>query len=158
MRVGHRDGKPVFQYPMWDNSRYPFLQYIKHGLKTVEGRVNSVGYKALKKGYFMSLKSKKEELLCEVLYKHQYRSFRQMLMYEGLDNMLPYFRSIDEGVRLYRRFPTARKEKMDGVIAIGVRPISFRRLDEDYWQLCDAEIDRIKEEEAKMALDGKEKA
>ncbi len=52
-----------------------------------------------------------------------------MLEKEGLKNMLPQAKSIEEGVKIYRKFPTfAEKENKFGAYAIEVKFIDLEKL------------------------------
>ncbi len=148
-------GKPVFRYTIIE----PYLQYLKQGIKTAEGRVNSIGYSNLVPGVFIDFYSKLEEILCRVIYKHQYSSFKEMLNKEGLQNMLPNKKTIEEGEMVYARFPGANRVVKFGAIAIGVQRIAWRRLNMSDWIYFDKdkkpEIRTIEDELSRRAIDNR---
>ena len=49
-----------------------------------------------------------------------------MLTSEGLKNMLPFADSLEEGIKIYRSFPGAKRVKELGCCAIGVKHISSK--------------------------------
>lgn len=97
-----------------------FLEAIKRGEKTVEGRVKDDKRARIRPGDKILFNRR---LLVEVVDVREYDSFEDMLREEGLDRVLPGVGSIEEGVRVYRRFYSTGKEKMFGVLAIEVRPL-----------------------------------
>jgi len=46
-----------------------------------------------------------------------------MLKKEGIENVLPGVKNIEEGVQIYRQFYSEEREKKYGVVAIEVEPI-----------------------------------
>ncbi len=97
-----------------------YLELIKEGKKTVEGRVKDDKRVRIKPGDKILFNRR---LLVEVVDVREYDSFEEMLREEGLENVLPNVDSIEEGVEVYRRFYSSGKEKMFGVLAIEVRPL-----------------------------------
>ncbi|CAK7322659.1 unnamed protein product [Dovyalis caffra] len=87
----------------------PFFTQLKDGLKTVEGRIGSGALILFNKC-----------VLLQVQEVQQYASFSEMLETEGLAKVLPGVNTIDEGVRVYRKFYTEEKERSNGVLAICV--------------------------------------
>ncbi|XP_021609719.1 uncharacterized protein LOC110613089 isoform X2 [Manihot esculenta] len=86
----------------------PFFTQLRDGMKTVEGRC-AVG------DYNNSMFKLEEDP--DV---HRYASFAEMLEVEGLEKVLPGVKTIDEGVKVYRRFYTEAKERANRVLAICV--------------------------------------
>ena len=72
----------------------------------------------------MKLQNRVCSLLCEITYVHVYKDFRQMIEAEGLRHLLPFARSVAEGMRIYECFPGAEGVHRYGAAAIGVKPIS----------------------------------
>ncbi|XP_057452761.1 uncharacterized protein LOC130744606 [Lotus japonicus] len=77
------------------------------GLKTIEGRIE-VG----------NLILFNKSLVFEVQGVRRYASFFDMLEAESLEKVLPGVESVEEGVKVYRRFFTGEKERENGVFAI----------------------------------------
>lgn len=110
------------------NTRRPFkvplrdlyLNKIRDGLKTCEGRINTGLFSKLLIGDILEFFSKRNRIQVRVTSVHPFNSFEDMLRYEGVEKLLPGEKSISKGVQLYRSFPKYfQKEKMYGVIAIG---------------------------------------
>ncbi len=85
-----------------------YLDLIKRGQKTVEGKVNKPKYAHIKKGdiiKFVSSTLPKKTCFCKVKDRVSYESFKHMLEGEGLQNCLPGLSTIEEGIRVYHSFP-----------------------------------------------------
>ncbi|WP_456481333.1 HisA/HisF-related TIM barrel protein [Methanopyrus sp.] len=122
-----REGKRLRVHHMGLEEEY--LELIKEGKKTVEGRVKDDKRTRIKPGDKILFNRR---LLVKVVDVREYDSFEEMLREEGLENVLPNVDSIEEGVEIYRRFYSSGKEKMFGVLAIEIEPIM------DLWEgICD---------------------
>ena len=100
-----------------------YFNAIKIGLKTVEGRPNSLKFKDLRSGDKISFicVSTNELIYCTVVAVRVHRSFYEMLQAHGLQNMLPGVTDIQQGVAVYENFPGYReKVKNNGAIAIKI--------------------------------------
>ncbi|XP_071727794.1 uncharacterized protein, partial [Rutidosis leptorrhynchoides] len=97
----------------------PFFSQLKDGKNTVEGRCASAVYNRIDSG---SLVLFNKCLLLQVEDVHRYSSFSIMLASEGLDKVLPGVETIKQGTQIYRKFYSEEKEKLEGVIAIHVKP------------------------------------
>lgn len=108
------------------NIKQRWFNYIQSGEKTVEGRIAKGFVAKLKVGDTINFLSKDSndndiQISKRVIYLNKYKSFKDMLTNEGLENCLPRFNSIDDGVRLYHSFPGYREnERNHGVMAIGL--------------------------------------
>ena len=101
-----------------------YFDAIKAGIKTVEGRLNKPKFHTLKPGDPLTFTCKEtgEVLSCTVTTLHTYPTFETMLQSEGLTNMLPWAKNIQEGVAVYESFPGFKEEvKEVGALAIGVK-------------------------------------
>jgi len=99
-----------------------YLKAIAEGKKKVEGRLYDEKRQAIKPGDEIVFENK---LVCVVKDLRVYSSFREMLEKEGLENVLPGVKSIEEGVKVYRRFYSEEKERKYGVVAIEVEPVAW---------------------------------
>ena len=100
-----------------------YFDAIKSGKKTVEGRINTPKYQALAVGDQIAfLKEKTEEkIICTIAKLTTYTQFKDMLLAEGLENMLPGVASIEQGVALYESFGAYKEEvKLYGALAIKI--------------------------------------
>ncbi|GAU21965.1 hypothetical protein TSUD_111060 [Trifolium subterraneum] len=95
----------------------PFFTQLKDGLKTIEGRCASGKYNRIELGNLILLN---KSLVFEVQGVKRYPSFFDMLEAESLAEVLPGVESVEEGVKIYRRFYTEEKEQENGVLAITV--------------------------------------
>ena len=69
-----------------------YFDLILEGKKTVEGRLNQKKYQKIKIGDLVSFKSSEptdHSTFCIVREKNIYRTFKDMLEAEGLENCLP---------------------------------------------------------------------
>ncbi|WP_457619653.1 HisA/HisF-related TIM barrel protein [Methanopyrus sp.] len=127
LEQARRKGKRLRVHHMGLEEEY--LNLIKEGKKTVEGRVKDDKRVRIKPGDKILFNRR---LLVKVVDVREYDSFEEMLREEGLENVLPNVDSIEEGIEVYRRFYSSGKEKMFGVLAIEIEPIM------DLWEgICD---------------------
>ncbi|NPA47145.1 MAG: ASCH domain-containing protein [Thermococci archaeon] len=99
-----------------------YLKAIAEGRKRIEGRLYDEKRQGIRPGDEIVFENR---LVCVVKDVRVYPSFREMLEREGLDNVLPGVESVDEGVRVYRRFYSEEKERKYGVVAIEVEPVAW---------------------------------
>lgn len=97
-----------------------YLELIKSGKKKIEGRLYDEKRRKIKPGDVILFERK---LKVRIKALRIYPSFRKMLEEEGLENVLPNVKNIEEGVRIYRQFYDKKKEKKYGVVAIEIEPI-----------------------------------
>lgn len=105
--------------------RQHYFDAINSGIKTVEGRLNNSKFKDLRPGMqiiFSSLHTH-ETIVCIVKSTHFYATFKDMLIHEGIENMLPGVTCLDEGVDLYESFEGYR----DGVKKVGALAIAIQK-------------------------------
>jgi len=97
------------------NVQEPYFSLIETGQKTVEGRLGKDKYFSFKKGdkvvFNKSLKLEIKDLI-------KYKSFREMLMFEGLKNVLPEVQTLEEGEQIYYQFYSKADEQKYGVVGI----------------------------------------
>lgn len=103
----------------------PYLSWLKNGEKTAEGRINSPAWKKITVGDWLMLKDSKtdEYLLGIVSFKHEYKIFKEMLLTEGVSNMLPFLNAdaLEEGIKVYESFPGAERIQTFGCVAVGIK-------------------------------------
>ncbi len=102
--------------------REGYLRAIAEGRKKVEGRLYDEKRQGIRPGDTILFENR---LMCVVKDVRTYSSFREMLEREGLENVLPGMESIEEGVKVYRRFYPEEDEKRYGVVAIEVEPVGW---------------------------------
>lgn len=99
------------------NLQEPFATQMRNHEKIDEARLNRDKWAALDVDDEILFNG---NLLVRVVGRRLYPTFRQMLLGEGLSNVLPGLRSIDEGVQLYHSLYTVRDEQTYGVVAFRV--------------------------------------
>ncbi len=119
-----QEKKPDYEFTLMKK----YLEFIKNGSKTVEGRIASATFRNMKVGEtikFFDPKNPKNYVIVEVTHNNRYRTFRDMLQKEGVQNMIPDCNDLDSGVKLYERIPSyAERCKKSGCVGIGVKVIS----------------------------------
>lgn len=95
----------------------PYFSLLNDGRKTIEGRCAGGDYERIKSGALILLN---KSVVFEVQDVRKYASFAEMLGVEILDEVLPGVKTIDEGVKVYRKFYTEEREASNGVLAICV--------------------------------------
>jgi ASC-1-like (ASCH) protein len=97
----------------------PFLSFIKSGQKIVEGRLAKEKYLNLKKGDLIKI----NDVEVEVADIFKYKSFEEMIIKEGIKNVIPNANSLKGAVNVYYKFYSKEDENLFGVVAIKLRVI-----------------------------------
>jgi ASC-1-like (ASCH) protein len=90
------------------NVSEPWLTYLVSGEKQIEGRINKGKFSLIKKGDLLELQN---GTILKVICIRRYFSFKNMLIYEGLDKVLPGTSTIDDGISIYRQYYSIEDEK-----------------------------------------------
>ena len=104
-----------------------YFNAVVLGLKTVEGRLNSPKFQDLCIGMLMSFTSvaSDEVVVCEITGIHRYANFKEMLLEQGVENMLPGITCIEQGIAVYESFPGYKEKSVQiGVVAIKIQPLA----------------------------------
>ena len=102
-----------------------YLLAIKSGSKTVEGRLGTATAKKIKENDIINFQCGALNEKCLVTSIRNYKTFADMLDAEGLQKMLPGCDSIENGVKIYHRFPYyKRDEKEKGAVAFSIEVVS----------------------------------
>ena len=104
--------KPIFKLSM--SVQEPWFGFIKNGKKSIEVRLARQKYLSLHKGDFVNI----NDLEVEILDVKIYPSFRELLLKEGIEKVLPGITNLKDAVGTYRRFYNEIEEKQLGVLAI----------------------------------------
>lgn len=112
--------KEMHKLSIIDNNKLPFLKYIASREKKAEGRIASKFVRNLKVGEKLLLFSKVKFVVCNIKYLHFYKSFKEMLDVEGLENMVPFVETTQQALDIYNNFPGAARVKKLGCCAIGL--------------------------------------
>ena len=100
----------------------PYFTFLKNGQKTIEGRVRNGKYKHIKPDDTIKVLNNEETDNVEVLVKRVavYPSTKAMLENEPIKKLLPDVDTIDEAIKIYKRFYTPEQELQFGMVAIEV--------------------------------------
>ncbi len=98
------------------NIQEPYLSFILKGQKTIEGRLNKGKFKDLKIGDKLSIGP--DEKLFTVKQLNCYDSFKDMIVGEGVKNVIPDKNTVEDAEAVYYKFYTKEQEKEFGVLAI----------------------------------------
>ena len=113
-------------YGVFHNHRKePYFTLVRNGQKTIEGRLCREWYAKIAPGDHVVVFNEDEtdSFEVKVIAVRRYQTFKEMLSAEGISNILPNARSLDEGVAIYRQFYSEEQEQKFGVVAIEVRVI-----------------------------------
>ena len=102
------------------NIQEPYFTQVKRGVKKVEGRLNKSKFLEMKIGDEILLN---EEIKLKIVNKTIYKSFRDMIIFEGVKNVIPLAESIEEAENVYYKFYTKEDEYNFGVVAIEIKII-----------------------------------
>jgi len=92
----------------------PYLSLIKSGKKIIEGRLGKDKYLNLKKGDLIKINN----LEIEIGKVEKYSSFKEMLIMEGVKNIIPDAKDLDSAIQIYYKFYKPEDEDQFGVVAI----------------------------------------
>jgi|SRR3989339_702306 len=104
-----------------------YFHAIVSGMKTVEGRLNSPKFKDLQVGMHISFRSQvmQQTIICLIEEISRYKSFKDMLLAQGVGNMLPGVVNIEQAVDVYESFPGYK----DKVILLGAVAIKIKKVE-----------------------------
>ena len=105
------------------NIKEPWYTFIKDGKKVVEGRLNKGKFMNIKKGDIVFFQNKLGIVMSIVLNIEKYKTFKEYLKKEGLDNTLPDIKTIKDGEKIYYKYYSKKDEKELGVLAIHIKKI-----------------------------------
>lgn len=98
-----------------------YLQLIREGKKSREGRINNGRFSQIQAGEWIKFTANGDPsdfIYCQVIEKRGYPNFRSMLESEGVDQCLPATQTVDEGEKIYHSFPGyAENAQKHGVVA-----------------------------------------
>jgi ASC-1-like (ASCH) protein len=103
------------------NVQNPWFNYIKEGHKTIEGRLNKGKFANLKVGDIVVWENAGKKIRTKLTRIEHYKSFSDMIINEGLRNVLPGKKTLNDGINVYRGFYSEAKEAEYGVLAIQVK-------------------------------------
>ncbi len=110
----------------WDvHVSLPWYNLIKEGKKTVEGRPKRNTFAQMKIGQVVKFFNKElnESFCVKIVGISEHKTFEDMIRSNGIDNVLPGIRNIDEGVQVYMQYYNKEIESEFGVVGIRVQII-----------------------------------
>ena len=99
----------------------PYHSLILQGKKIVEGRLNKGKFASIEAGDVLELEP--ENIKFSVVEKNIYKSFKEMIETEGVENVIPDKNNIDDAVNVYYKFYTKEQEQEFGVVAIKIKKL-----------------------------------
>ncbi|PWU16053.1 MAG: hypothetical protein C5B45_01380 [Chlamydiae bacterium] len=120
--------KPKHVFTVQNRKEAPYLELIRNGTKKAECRVNTPAFGKIQVGDPIQFHNRHQGILCRVTYLHTYKNFREMVIGEGVKNILPHIyddkldtgKLIEKAVKVYEDFPGSHRVQAYGSIAIGV--------------------------------------
>lgn len=118
-------------FTMINRKNNPWMDLIRSGEKTVEGRVNLKAFEKLKVGEKVYFHNRHQGILCKITHLNIYNSFEDMIEVEGVKKLAPHIckSKLNEtswkknALKLYYSFPGSQRVKNLGALAIGVKYI-----------------------------------
>ncbi len=100
----------------------PWYNLIKEGKKTVEGRPKRNTFAQMKVDQVVKFFNKElnESFCAKITRVTEHKTFEDMIRSNGIDNVLPGIRNIDEGVQVYMQYYNKEIESEFGVVGIHV--------------------------------------
>ncbi len=99
----------------------PWFSLIREGKKTAEGRLNSPKYAKIKIGDSLLLWSQaygeEVNITRVVTGRNEYKSFGDMILGEGIENILPGYNDLTAGIAVYHQYYTPELEAKHGAVA-----------------------------------------
>lgn len=100
------------------NIQEPYYSYVLFGEKNVEGRLNKGKFKEIQTGDFLLINNKNK---FEVIEKNIYKSFKEMVKQEKVENVIPDKDNLEDAIDVYYKFYTKKQEEEFGVVAIKIK-------------------------------------
>ncbi len=114
----HPSQKP--EQPLGITLKKVYIEQIRRGVKTVEGRINSGMFKNIKEGRlvrFFYLSNQADDVVCRVTKIAAYKSFKEMLEKEGFKKCVNEAASLERAVQIYDGIPNYKeKAAIHGVL------------------------------------------
>ncbi len=105
-----------------------YVDMIKRGTKTIEGRIHSGMFSNLQIGQFIRFfhtGRESGEVVCQITNLNTYNSFKEMLETEGYKPCLPEAPSLERAISTYHSIPSfTERAARSGVVAIHLKKIS----------------------------------
>ena len=115
--------------PIQNKTKCPNFDYIKDGIKTVEGRKNSLNFQKYNVGDLLEFVHNNEKVLTIINYINKYENIEEYLKKETLKRALPCVNTIQEGIEMYSLwYPKKEIKKLKKLYGIGFLGIGITKL------------------------------
>jgi ASC-1-like (ASCH) protein len=103
----------------------PWYTHIKEGRKTVEGRPKKGTFAQMKVDQTVKFFNRElnKNFCAKIIEISEHKTFFDMIKSNGLENVLPGIRNIDEGEAVYMQYYNKEIESQYGVVGIKVQII-----------------------------------
>lgn len=99
-----------------------YIHQIRGGSKTIEGRINKGLFAKVKEGdhiRFYYYQNAKDDVVCQIIKKYSYVSFKEMLAHEKISACIPGITHKEKALELYHAIPGYQeKAARFGVVAL----------------------------------------
>lgn len=102
------------------NIQEPYYSFILNGDKRIEGRLNKGKFLNAEIGDIFKINN---QVNFKLINKREYSSFKDMILKEGIENIIPDKKTIEEAVSVYYRFYSKEDERKYGVIALEIKEL-----------------------------------
>eukprot|EP01031_Cornospumella_fuschlensis_P041506 gene41506-50650_t len=89
----------------------PWYDFVKSGLKTIEGRLHRGEFAIIQPGDSLEFFNEQGSFVKVVIACDIYDSFQSYLTAKGLANTLPGVTSLEEGIKVYYKYYTPQEEQ-----------------------------------------------
>ena len=101
------------EQPLGITLKKMYIEQIRRGVKTVEGRINSGMFKNIKEGRlvrFFYMSNQADDVVCRVTKIAAYKSFKEMLEKEGFKSCVNEAASLERAVQIYDGIPNYKEK------------------------------------------------
>ena len=103
------------------NKQEPYYSFCVQGKKVIEGRLNKDKFALAQIGDAIEAN---DSAIFEIIDKKIYTTFKDMIIAEGIESVVPDKKSIEEAVAVYYQFYTPEQEKEFGVVALKIKKLN----------------------------------
>lgn len=100
------------------NVSEPWFSFICSGTKKIEGRLRKGIFNEIKENDVITFTNNEKSIKTKVTKINYFESFQEYLEKENLEICLPGIQNIEEGVNIYHKYYSEKKEKQYKVFSI----------------------------------------
>lgn len=109
------------------NLSEPWFTLIQLGIKKSEGRLNKGSFSKMKKGDIIIFENSElgfnRSYHVKITSIKKYDTFENFIKKEKLENCLPGIDTIENGIKVYRKYYSEKDEKDHKIIALRIRKL-----------------------------------